>query len=86
MKAINTLSSLAGVQQPSPIAISSSKSPIQACKHKIKPEIPDFDTYRRHTTQWGASVGTFHMKKQLKSRNPAVNVLRRHEAVATDTV
>ena len=42
-RAINTLSSLAGVQQPSPMAISSSKSPIQACKHKLKPEIPDFD-------------------------------------------
>ena len=38
-RAINTLSSLAGVQQPSPMVISSFKSPIQACKHKIKPEI-----------------------------------------------
>ena len=26
------------------------------------------------------------MKKHLKSRNPALNILRRHEAVATDTV
>ena len=26
------------------------------------------------------------MKKHLKSRNPALNVPRRHEAVATDTV
>ena len=45
-RAINTLSSLTGVQQPPTIAMSSSKSPIQACKHKIKPEIPDFDKYR----------------------------------------
>ena len=80
-RAINTLSSLAGAQQPSPMAISSSKSPIQACKHKIKREIPDFDKYRpyfgwvnadtirdtfKHTTQWGASVDTFPMKKHLK--------------------
>ena len=43
------------------------------------------DTFK-HTTQWGASVGTFLMKKHLKSRNPAPNVPRRHEAVATDTV
>ena len=100
-RAINTLPSLADVQQPPPMAISSSKSPIQAYKHKIKPEVPDFDKYRpyfgwvnadtirdtfRHTTQWGASVGTFPMKKHLKSRNPALNVPRRHEAVATDTV
>ena len=83
------------------MAISSSKSPIQACKHKLKPEVPDFDTYRpyldwvnadtisdtfRHTTQWGASVGTFPTKKHLISRNRAVNVSRRHEAVATETV
>ena len=95
------MSSLASVQQPSPMAISSSKSPIQACKHKIKPEIPDFDKYRpyfgsvngdtirdtfKHTTQWGKSVGTLPMKKHLKSRNHALNVPRRHEAVATDTV
>ena len=26
------------------------------------------------------------MKKHLKSRNPALNIPRRHEAVATDTV
>ena len=31
-RAINTLSSLTGVQQPPPMAISPSKSPIQACK------------------------------------------------------
>ena len=94
------MSSLAAVQQPPPMVISSSKSPIQACKHKIKPEIPDFDKYRpyfgwvnadtitdtfKHTTQWRASVGTFPMKKHLKSRN-TLNIPRRHEAVATDTV
>ena len=40
----------------------------------------------KHTTQWGASIATFPMKKHLKSRNPALNVPRRHAAVATDTV
>ena len=43
------------------------------------------DTFK-HTTQWGVSISTFPMKKHLKSRNPALNVPRRHEAVATDTV
>ena len=38
-------------------------------------------------TQWGVSLSnTFRMKKHLKSRNPALNIPRRHEAVATDTV
>ena len=83
------------------MVISSSKSPIQACQHKLKAETPDFDKYRpyfgwvnadtirdtfKHTTQWGASVSTFPMRKHLKSRNPALNIPRRHEAVATDTV
>ena len=39
------------------------------------------------STQWGVSLpNTFPMKKDLKSRNPALNIPRRHEAVATDTV
>ena len=37
--------------------------------------------------KWGVSLpNTFPMKKHFKSRNPAVNIPRRHEAVATDTV
>ena len=99
--AMNTLSSLADVQQPPPMVISSSKSPIQACQHKLKAETPDFDKYRpysgwvnadtirdtfKHTTQWGTSVSTFPMREHLKSRNPALNIQRRHEAVATETV
>ena len=100
-RAINTLSSLADVKPTSSMAIAPSKSPIQASKHQLKSETPDFDKYRpyfdwvnaatirdtfKHTTQWGASVGTFPMKRHLKSRNPALNVPRRHEAVATNTV
>ena len=39
------------------------------------------------STQWGVSLpNTFPMKKHLKSKNHALNVSRRHEAVATDTV
>ena len=39
------------------------------------------------STQWGVYLpNTFPMKKHLKSRNPALNIPRRHEAVATDTV
>ena len=100
-RAINTLPSLADVHRIPPMAMFSSTSPTQACKHQIKSEAPEFDKYRRyfgwvnadtiketfkHTTQWGASVTTFPMKRHLKSRNPAVNVPRRHEAVTTDTV
>ena len=39
------------------------------------------------STQCGVSLpNTFPMKKPLKSRNPALNIPRRHETVATDTV
>ena len=37
------------------------------------------------TTQWGVALDSFPMKRHLKNRNPALNVPRRHEAVATDT-
>ena len=80
-RAINTLSSLADVQPTLSMAISPSKSPIQASKHQIKSETLDFDKFLpyfgwgnddtirdtfKHTTQWGASVGTFPMKRHLK--------------------
>ena len=39
------------------------------------------------STQWGVSLpNAFPLKKKLKSRNPALNIPRRHEAVATGTV
>ena len=34
----------------------------------------------------GSSPGFFSYEKHLKSRNPALNVPRRHEAVATDSI
>ena len=37
------------------------------------------------TTQWGVALDSFPMKRHLKSRNPALNVPRRHEPVAKDT-
>ena len=95
------MSSLADVQHKSPMASSSPKSITQAHKHDVKSETPDYDKYRpyfgwvntdtirdtfKNTTQWGVSVGTYPMERHLKSRNPALNVPRRHEAVATDTV
>ena len=45
-RAINTLSSLADVQHKSPIASSSPKSTIQATKHDVTSETPDYDKYR----------------------------------------
>ena len=71
-------------------------------QHAVKPEAPDYEKFRPYfgwvnvdtvqktmeqSTQWGVSLpNTFPMKRHLKSRNPALNVPRRHEAVATDTV
>ena len=100
-RAINKLSSLADIQHRSLMGTSSPMSITQAHKHDVKSETPDYDKYRpyfgwvntdtirdtfKNTTQWGVSVDTYHMKRHLKSRNPALNVPRRHEAVTTDTV
>ena len=38
------------------------------------------------TTQWGVALDSFPMKRHFNSRNPALNVPRRHESVATDTI
>ena len=86
-RAINTLSSLTDVQQTSPMTMSSPKSLIQANKHPVKSETPDYDKCRpyfgwvntdtisdtfKHTTQWGVSIDTFPMRRHLKSRNPVL--------------
>ena len=71
-------------------------------QHDVTHEAPDYEMVRPYfcwvnvdtvqktmvpSTQWGVSLpNTFPMKKHLKSRNPALNIPRRHEAVATDTV
>ena len=38
------------------------------------------------TTQWGVALDSFPMKRHIKSRNRALNVPKRHEPVATDTI
>ena len=71
-------------------------------QHAVKHEAPDYEKFRPYfgwvtvdtvqktmeqSTQWGVSLpNTLPMKRHLKSRNPALNVSRRHETVATDTV
>ena len=37
------------------------------------------------TTQWVVALDSFPMKRHLKSNNPALNVVRRHESDPTDT-
>ena len=75
---------------------------IRTYQHDVSHEAPDFENFRPYfgwvnvdtvqktmeqSTQRGVSLpNTFPMKKHLKSRNPALNIPRRHEAVATDTV
>ena len=74
----------------------------RANQHDVSPETPDYEKFRPYfgwvnvdtvqktmeqSTQWGVSLpNTFPMKRHLKSRNPALNIPRSHEAVATDTV
>ena len=74
----------------------------RANQHDVSPETPDYGNFRPYfgwvnvntvqktmerSTQRGVSIpNTFPMKKHLKSRNPALNIPRRHEPVATDTV
>ena len=71
-------------------------------QHDVSPETPEYEKFRtyfgwvnvdtvqktmEHSTQWGVSFpNTFPMKKHLKSGSPALNIPRRHEPVATDTV
>ena len=83
------------------MATSSSNSITQAHNHHVKSETPDYDKYIpyfvwvntdtirdrfKNTTQMLVSVGTYPIKRHLKSSNPVLYVPRRHEAVATDTV
>ena len=71
-------------------------------QHDVSHEAPDYEKFRPYfgwvnvdavqktmeqSTQWGVSLpNTYFMKRHLKSRNPALNIPMRHEAVATDTV
>ena len=71
-------------------------------QHVVNNDTPDYEKFRLYfgwvnidtvqkameqSTQWGVSIpNTFPMKMHLKSRNPALNIPRRHEPVATDTI
>ena len=75
---------------------------VRSNQRDVNTDIPDYEKTRPYfgwvnvhtvqktmeqSTQWGVSIpNTFPMKKDLKSRNPALNVSRKHEPVATDTV
>ena len=75
---------------------------IRSNQHVVNNDTPDYEKFRLYfgwvnvdtvqktmeqSTQWGVSIpNTFPMKKHLKSRNPVLNIPRRHEPVATDTV
>ena len=71
-------------------------------KHVLSNDTPDYEELRpyfgwfnidtvqkaiQQSTQWEVSIpNTFPMNNHLKSRNPALNIPRHHEAVATDTI
>ena len=71
---------------------------LRTYQHAVNHEAPDYEKFRPYfgwvnvdtvqktmeqSTQWGVSLpNTFPMKKHLKSRNPALKIPRRHEAVA----
>ena len=75
---------------------------IKSNQHVVNNDTPDYERFRPYfgwvnvdtvqktmeqSTQWGVCIpNTFPMKKHLKSRNPALNIPRIHESVATNTV
>ena len=75
---------------------------VRSNQHVVNNDTPDYEKLRLYfgwvnidtiqktmeqSTQWGVSIPiTFPMKKHLKFRNPALDIPRRHEPVATDTV
>ena len=75
---------------------------IRSNQHVVNNDTPDYEKFRPYfgwinvdtvqktmeqSTQWRVSIpNTFPMKKYLKSRNPALNIPRRDDPVATDSV
>ena len=75
---------------------------VRSNQHVVNNDTPDYEKLRLYfgwvnidtiqktmeqSTQWGVSIPiTFPMKRHLKFRNPALDIPRRHEPVATDTV
>ena len=86
----------------SPPTFMANQHEFRTYQHDVIHEAPDYEKFRsdfgwvnvdtvqktmEQSTQWGVSLpNAFPMKKHLKSRNRALNIPRRHEAVATDTV
>ena len=84
------------------LTIRANQHVIWSNQHVVNNDIPDYEKFRPYSgwvnvdtvqktmeqsTQWGVSIpSTFPMKKHCKSRNPTLNIPRRHEPVATDTV
>ena len=99
-RAIQTLSILDDSSSPlTPCpTLMANQHEFRTYQHDVTHATPDFEKFRpyfgwvhvdtvQQSTQWGVSLpNTFPMKKHLKSRNPALNIPRRNEAVATDTV
>ena len=75
---------------------------LRSNKHVANNDTPDYEKLRPYfhwvnvdtvqkpiaqSIQWGVSIpNTFPMKKHLKSRNPALDIPRRHEPVTTDSI
>jgi hypothetical protein len=74
---------------------------IRVANHNVSSNDPDFEVLRPNfawapvdvikrtfdvTTRWARSIEHFPFRKHFKSRFPALNVHRRNEPVATDTV
>ena len=67
-------------------------------KHVVSNATPEYENLRHYfgdtvqetieqSIQWGVSIpNTFPMKRHHKSKNPALNIPRLHEAVATDAI
>ena len=84
------------------LTIRANKHVIRSNQHVVNNDTPDYEKLRpyfgcvnvdtvqktmEHSTQWGVSIpNTFPMREHLKSLNPVLNIPRRHEPVATDTV
>ena len=75
---------------------------IRSVQHVVNMDTPDYEKLRPYfhwvnvdtaqitieqSNEWGVSIpNTFPMKRYLQSRNPALNIHRSNEPVATDTI
>ena len=101
IQTLNILDDSSSTSTPCPTFMANQHE-FRTYQHAVNHEAPDYEKFRPYfgwvnvdtvqktmerSAQWGVSLpNTFPMRKHLKSRNPALNIPRRHEAVATDTV